>query len=145
MTPSVVRVTLRRTLALLPELLNFFLGEVLDTDKVIPDLAYSDQLVQLDLDGGTVPVLRVLNKEHHQECDDRRARVDDELPGIRIVKNWTRHSPHENHEQCQTKSERPPGPPRNFGRHLIEQTRYPCGLTCLLFEIIPSSSSSLFI
>jgi hypothetical protein len=26
--------------------------------------------------------LGILNQEYHQECNDRRSRIDDELPGI---------------------------------------------------------------
>ena len=42
----------------------------------------ADQLVELELDRLGVAVLRVLDQEHHQERDDRRAGVDDQLPGV---------------------------------------------------------------
>ena len=44
--------------------------------------ARPDQLVELDLHRSGVPVLRALNKENHQERDDRRSGVDHELPGV---------------------------------------------------------------
>lgn len=46
----------------------------------------ADQFVKLDVDDVVVPVLGVLNQENHQEGNDGRRRVDDELPGIVVVK-----------------------------------------------------------
>ncbi len=42
-----------------------------------------------------VLVLRALDQEHHQERDDGRARVDDELPGVGIAEDRPRRAPHE--------------------------------------------------
>ncbi len=44
-----------------------------------------DQLVELQVNSFSVPVLRVLNQEHHQKRDDGRARVDDQLPRIGLA------------------------------------------------------------
>eukprot|EP01037_Dinobryon_pediforme_P014981 gene14980-15119_t len=48
-------------------------------------LVGADELVELELDHPRVPVLRVLQQEHHQEGDDGGAGVDDELPGVGIL------------------------------------------------------------
>ena len=56
---------------------------MLDADEGVLALADADQLVELRLKGRAVPVLGVLDQEHHEEGDDRRAGVDDQLPGVR--------------------------------------------------------------
>ena len=59
-----------------------------------------------------VLVLRALDQEHHQERDDRRAGVDDELPGVREMKDRTEDRPDdddpERKRECRGAS-RPPG------------------------------------
>src|SRR5690242_9318575 len=44
-----------------------------------------DDLVELQVNGARVTVLRVLNEEDHQESDNRGGRVHHELPGVRIM------------------------------------------------------------
>jgi len=56
---------------------------VLDTDKGILRRSRADQFVKFDLNRSAVPVLRILNQEHHEKGNDGRAGVDDELPRIR--------------------------------------------------------------
>ena len=46
----------------------------------------AQQLIELDLHGDRIAVLRALDQEHHEEGDDGGARVDHELPGIAPVK-----------------------------------------------------------
>ena len=53
----------------------------------------ADQLVELDLHGLGVAVLRVLDQEHHQERDDRGAGVDDELPGVAEAEDRSSDAP----------------------------------------------------
>jgi hypothetical protein len=53
----------------------------------------ANQLVELELDGVTITVLGILNQKHHQECDDRRARVDDQLPCVAELEYWTGEAP----------------------------------------------------
>jgi len=68
------------------DLFQFELGEVLDADKVVArGFVRSDQFVELGLDRAGVAVLGILDQEHHQEGDDRRAGVDHQLPGIGIM------------------------------------------------------------
>ena len=42
----------------------------------------SDQFVELQLHGGTVPGLCVLDQEYHQERNDGRAGIYSQLPGV---------------------------------------------------------------
>jgi hypothetical protein len=46
------------------------------------------------MDGPGVAILSVLNQKYHQECDDGRAGIDDELPSVGIMKKWTCRNPH---------------------------------------------------
>lgn len=43
-----------------------------------------------------VSVLGILNQENHQECDDGGRRINDELPGIVVVKTGPGCSPYGN-------------------------------------------------
>ena len=43
----------------------------------------------------SVPTLSVLHQEDHQERDDRRSRVEDQLPGIRPPEEWAGYGPHD--------------------------------------------------
>ena len=50
-----------------------------------PDVR-ADEFVQLQVQRLGVTVLGVLDEENHQEGDDRRTGIDDELPGVREMK-----------------------------------------------------------
>ena len=59
---------------------------MLDVDHLVLRLVDGlDDFVQLQMNGAGVAILRVLDQEHHEEGDDGRAGIDDELPGIRVV------------------------------------------------------------
>ena len=63
--------------------IELFLGFVLQVHRrVARALGGADQLVELQVQRLGVAVLGVLNQEHHQEGDDRRPGVDDQLPGV---------------------------------------------------------------
>jgi hypothetical protein len=53
----------------------------------------ANQLVEFDLHGGGVSVLRVLDEKHHDESDDGGRCVDDELPCVAVLKNRARDEP----------------------------------------------------
>jgi hypothetical protein len=40
-----------------------------------------------------ITILGILNQEYRQECNDRRSRIDDELPGVAKAKERTRNQP----------------------------------------------------
>ena len=62
---------------------------------------FSNQLVELEVQRRAIAVLRVLDKKHHQERDDRRARIDDQLPGVRILKNRPGRRPGNDEDACE--------------------------------------------
>ena len=92
-------------LAFGPYFLEFIVGEMLDTNEGILGGADTDQFVKLHLDGGAVPVLRVLDQKNHEEGDDGRTRVDDKLPRIGIMKNRPRYGPQEDDTRGNQKCE----------------------------------------
>ncbi len=49
---------------------------------------------------GSVPVLGVLNNEDHQESDDGRPGVDDELPSVREMEHRAGNGPDDYYECC---------------------------------------------
>src|SRR5438093_9261111 len=53
----------------------------------------TDQLIELELNRGAVPVLAVLNQKHHKKSHDGCRRVDDQLPGVAVMKERSRHRP----------------------------------------------------
>jgi hypothetical protein len=60
------------------------------SDELVPGvLADKDQFVRLEMQRRHIPVLRVLDEKHHQEGDDCRTSIDDELPRIGIMEDWT--------------------------------------------------------
>jgi hypothetical protein len=68
------------------ERFQFFVGEFLDIDHLVmsvPDGA--NNLVELEMDGAGIAILRVLNQEHHEESDDRSRSVDHELPSVGVI------------------------------------------------------------
>src|SRR5258705_916236 len=81
--------------------------------KEIVGFANANKLIQLQLDGRGVPVLRILNLEAHQEGYDRCAGVDHELPCVRKIEEWTTDRPHHDSSEGQGKD---PGAPNFAGR-----------------------------
>jgi len=68
--------------AIRPEFVDVAFAQMFDADVSIPALADANQFVKLGVKRRGVPVLGVLNQEDHEECDDGRAGIDDQLPGI---------------------------------------------------------------
>src|SRR6266404_3919623 len=86
---SVVLRFLADALKLFFEFFQILVGKVFKIDQFVScALQCADDLVKLQLKCFGIAVLRVLNEEHHQERDDGRARVDNELPGIGEMKSW---------------------------------------------------------
>src|SRR6185436_5807112 len=60
---------------------ELFVLHVLDINEHVARRVYrADELVELEVDGVRVAVLRVLDEEDHEEGEDRRPGIDDELP-----------------------------------------------------------------
>src|SRR4051812_5577426 len=64
----------------------------------------ANQLIEIDLDGTGVPVLRALDEKDHQEGDNGGAGVDDKLPCIAEVKERPRGKPQNDHQGGEKKS-----------------------------------------
>ena len=75
-----------------------------DADEMVMGFTRPDQFVQLGLDCSSVAVLRVLDEEHHQESDDGRAGVDDQLPCIGKAEDRTADGPHRDHKAAEDES-----------------------------------------
>jgi hypothetical protein len=102
--------------AFIPDFAKLVVRQVLDANEGVVRSADADQFVQLDLDGCTIPVLRVLDQKHHQEGDDGRAGVDDQLPGVRIVKDGPGNGPDHHDRGSGQKSGCSPGGLRDRAR-----------------------------
>src|SRR4029077_242124 len=82
--------------------LQVFIGAVLEIDEpVARGVRGADQLVEFEMNGLGIAVLRVLDKEHDEEGRNRRAGVDVELPDLRIVEVRSGEGPQKHAETCQ--------------------------------------------
>src|SRR6266566_6270146 len=73
----------------------------------------ANDLIKFQMNGFGIAVLRVLNQEHHEECNDRRGGIDDELPGVGEMKGRPSEAPHGDNEHGSGKS---PGAAENNRR-----------------------------
>jgi hypothetical protein len=60
----------------------------------------SNQFVKFDLNSFCVTILGVLNQKNHQEGDDGRSGIDNKLPGIAEVKDWSGYDPNDDDGNC---------------------------------------------
>jgi hypothetical protein len=85
-TPSVPFCFPADTLELFLEVLEVFIGEPFKINKLVSSaFNCTYNLVEFQINGFRVTVLRVLDEEYHEEGDDGRASIDNELPGVREV------------------------------------------------------------
>ena len=68
----------------------------------------ADELIELQMDGPRIPILRILNEEHHKKRENGGAGVNDELPGIREAEKGTRRSPENDDESSEHEGPRRP-------------------------------------
>lgn len=65
------------------QLIQLQIGQPLDIDHLVSRvIGGADQLVQLQIDGARIAILRVLNKEDHEKRHQRRSRADDLRPAV---------------------------------------------------------------
>src|SRR5215213_585039 len=81
----------------------------------------SDQFVKFQLHGSTVPILCVLDQEHHQERNDGRAGIYDQLPGIAEPKQRAASSPNYDDKHGSSKGGRVPCSARGPLGKTVEQ------------------------
>ena len=83
---SLWRLRVRVVYEFLFQPVQFRFREIFQIHQVVARaLSDADQFVELQMHHFGVAILRVLNQEDHQEGDDRRTRVDDELPRIGVA------------------------------------------------------------
>ena len=93
--------------------IEFFFREFLNFEQgVVGARCRAQEFIQFQLHSFAVAVLRVLDEEDHEKSDDGRRGVDNELPGVAVVKNRPRNDPPENTNCRQHESNGPPGPSR---------------------------------
>jgi hypothetical protein len=100
-------------------------GQVLYADEKVLRSADTNELVQLDLDRGRVAVLGILDEKDHQEGNNSRACVDDELPGIGKLKQRPADRPGKDGSQGKGEdpgsSGFPRGDLRDFGKNSAQR------------------------
>src|SRR5262249_54152847 len=70
------------------------LGQFFEIQKGVMGVSVGpNQLIKLEMHGFAVPVLGVLDQEDHQEGDDCRARIDDQLPGVTEMEGGAGETP----------------------------------------------------
>jgi nitrogen fixation protein FixH len=89
------------------QLVQVLFGQLLQVEQyIVSAFQGADDLVELELQGLVVAVLRVLDQEDHQKGDDGRRRVDHQLPGVAIVENGSREYPRRDDEEGQQERNR---------------------------------------
>ena len=95
----------RLSFDLLMRLLELLVSGLFDVGDVIVGVFHrQNELRQFDLESLCVVVLRVLNKKDHEEGYNRCAGIDDELPGVAVVKDRATYAPHQDHRDRRQKS-----------------------------------------
>lgn len=89
--------------ALDAKLFDLGLREMFDAHKGILRGAGSNEFVELRLNGRAIAILSVLDQKDHQERDDRRSRIDDQLPCVREAEEGSASSPHDNNHATNQK------------------------------------------
>lgn len=83
----------------LAQLFQFLAVQAVEAEHgILGILGYAQQLINLDMQDIVVAVLRVLDQEHHQERDNGRRGIDDQLPGVVVVEIGSAQAPYQ--DQC---------------------------------------------
>src|SRR5581483_11529437 len=77
--------------------------------------------VELLLDRLLAPPLAVLEESHEQERDDRRHRVDDQLPGVDVVEDEEARQPEQDEQHARHEEERAPDEIGRATREAVER------------------------
>src|SRR4030095_15011405 len=84
----------------------------------------ADQFIELYLYRRIVAVLRVLDKKHHQECDNGRSSVDYELPRVRVLEHRTGNAPQQDDRKCNDEGGWAPRRLSDYIGEIAEQLRH---------------------
>jgi hypothetical protein len=86
---------------------EIFVGKFFQIDKFISSaFQRSDYFVEFQMNRFGIAVLRILNEKDHQESNNCRSGINNELPGIRIMKRGTGQSPNDDDENRTGKNPR---------------------------------------
>ena len=97
------------------------IGEIFKIDKLIScALQCADYLIKFEMHRFGVTVLRVLNQEDHQKRNDRRCRVNYQLPRIGKMKSGASYEPDKNDKHGSSKR---PRATEHRGTMLCEHTK----------------------
>ena len=87
--------------------LQVILRELLQVEKgIVRPADRADQFIQFEVHCGAIAVLRVLDEKHHQECDDRSARIGHQLPGVAESKYGSGDEPDDDRGRGEHKRQR---------------------------------------
>jgi len=104
-----------QTPVVLVEIRQLFFRPVLQVDEPVTSaLQRGNEFVQLQLNRLGFFVLGPLNEEDHQERDDGRTGIDDQLPRVRKMERRPGHQPNGNNGDSSCKSPTAPGIPRRL-------------------------------
>src|SRR5690606_16108883 len=82
-----------------------FFRQFFDVDQAVAGrFGAGDELVELQLDGFGILVLRLLDDKHHQESDDGGAGIDDQLPGVGKREQRAAYGPKQDDEESDDES-----------------------------------------
>src|SRR6185503_16207433 len=99
---------------------------MLDPDELLARLVDgAEEFVELGLHRRAIAVLAVLDQEHHQEGDDGRAGVDNQLRGIREFEDRPGHRPDDDHQHRRDESQWLTGGRRGLRSEPVEETSHP--------------------
>ena len=109
----------------LPELffksLQLFIRKVLEIDEFIARVFNrANEFVQFQMNCLSISILGVLNQKYHQESDNGRSGVYDQLPRVGKVKNGATNEPDDNDQQSCSKC---PGAAEHTGGTPCEDTK----------------------
>ena len=108
---------------LLFQVINLVLRGMLNIYEAVSGAFHcADEFIQFEMHRFRIASLGVLNQEDHEESDDCGASVDDQLPGIREVKERAADDPNEYDKHAE--SERT-GRPHFFGSNISKLAK-PC-------------------
>ena len=86
------------------QLVEFEIRQIFYVDHSVFGLVYCvDKLVQFQVNGSGIAVLRVLDEKYHQKGDNRRASIDDQLPGVGKVEDGAGSGPDQDDTDCRDK------------------------------------------
>ena len=98
---------------------EFLFGELFSFNKIVAGvLGVQNELVELCLDCDGVPVLRVLQNEHHEEGEHGRCSVDHQLLGVAVSENWAAQSPDYAAQRRDNERQRVPSGPGSPAREV---------------------------